>query len=286
VIQISPLQRAERLGRGGSVLLKREDLLRPAGGNKVHRFAALRSGADTPRRLVTLSDPGAHSFEVLRRFLHEHGQEAGIDRLLFLERPRVISPYQMRIRQRYLEDPRVEVRTGPLLLQLLRLVLLRLFARLTGDRVLGIGGHVEQEPNPHTEVFRACVEQLDADGYRGEVLHVFPIASGQMADGFLRYLRAHPQRRHRLLGLVTAPTLVRPWLWLKYWRRPEIELLPVRPVDYPAYLRNARDFHARSGVWLDPQHSIHLADFLHSTTETRAPTIVLWVTCPLIDGPA
>ncbi len=279
--EISPIEIVAIDGR--QVVLKREDLLAHGGGNKVHRYDSLFTRIGRVRRLVALSEPGAHSLRALVHYLVGPDDRQGAESLLLLETRRPLTPYARRLQAQYLDRAGVEVQRGPLWLQLLRLSWYRLVGRFSGTRTVGVGGHVSLRPGVFGEVLSGCRQQLDEAGLNGPAVHVFPIASGQMASGFLD--RLHSTRSDdRLAAVTTGPGISRLWLRLRHAFSRRMTLHPARPFDDAGYRALATRFHTRTGVWLDPRHTIQLAALLEDARLPAEATPVLWITCPRVDG--
>jgi len=281
----SPLQAAPELRPDGRVFLKREDLLQPGGGNKVARFDAFFARHGRVRTVVALSNPGAHSLYVLSHYLTGPERESGADRLVFLERRMPLDPYFAALRQSYLHNPRIEVSRRPLWIQLFLFTLYRWFGRLVGARTIGIGGHLQQRPNPYLPAMEKCVQQLQQQAVTGPVVHLFAVASGDMADGLLQYVEAHPELDHRLVGVMTGPVATRPRLRFRYRRRSRLKLVQARPMNRRGYERTAETFYARTAVWIDPLHTAQIVRPALLSETGKGATLVLWMTQPFIEAP-
>lgn len=266
------------------IFLKREDLLPFGGGNKVRRFAAWFERHPGLRKVGVLSDRGSHTFWVLSQML---SFERALDRHLsfvFWERRRALNPYVKRLQQGYLPHPRIEVVTGPFFWLALKYLKMKYFS---GKRTatLGIGGQAPGVEEAYAEAMRECVEQLNAAGVSGKrVWHLFPVASGNMADGFLRFFRQAKLENHRICGILTGPRPSRAWMRLKYFFEPRVLLKRRRRVTWPRYERAAQDCFNRTGVWLDPRHTASAWRSLATLPQEIASddVLVFWVTCPLI----
>lgn len=289
-LPITPLQAVPDFftprGAGPAVFLKREDLLPFGGGNKVRRLLCwldeqVRAGRP-PGRVAALSDQGSHTFGVLSRMAAEG--RTPIRSLLFWERATPPTPYSRRIREGYLHRPDVVVQPGSLPGLLLRCASSRLFKR-SEVAVLGIGGSVRTVAQPYRGVFAECREQLGGQGKgRARTWHVLPVASGNMADDFLRSIREGGRHNHRLVGVLTGPLPSRLLMRLHYGRERKMTLLRMPLLAWQQYLEAAAEFFGRTGVWLDPNHAIHAARALARLKCSAGPddAIVLWVTCPFI----
>ncbi len=279
-IKISPLQEITNHPWGDfRLLLKREDLLIPAGGNKVRRFDAFFEKRGHLKAVMTLSNPGSHSFHVLTRYLKPGTEEAGCDHLYFLERNIRMSPYHKSRRQDYLFHTGVTVIPGDIISLLSR----QSDLRRQGVAQIGIGGQVSIHPNPYLAVMEQCVGQLREAGIDTAVEHILPVASGNMADGFLKYIQDNRLKGQTLLAIMTGALPSRWMLRIKYFREEYLKLkLPVK-IDYAAYKVLAHQFHEVTGVWLDPGHTIQFMPFLKKNSSLKGKTLVLWMTHPFLE---
>jgi hypothetical protein len=278
----SPLQKVVLKGVHKEVFLKREDLLYPAGGNKVRRFRAWLDIHRKAHTVVAMSDPGAHTFQVLQSFLDQPRYNNRIKRLLFLETLRPTNPYSESIRTGYLGDKRIKVLAHPAWMQT---ILLQLSGTVPGVASLGIGGSVRLSPNPFSAALEEAQGQVAQEGFDGRLLHIFPIASGTMLDGFL----ASPRQKSSdsFIGVMTGHPITRRLLSRKYSSEKSVSLVAPEPIIWNNYIEKARAFHAQTGVWLDPVHTIHLLNAIERFSNQSADGIVLWITCPRIaDDPA
>lgn len=288
-LPVTPLQPVpDYFGRhagGPRVFLKREDLLPFGGGNKVRRFLCwLQERSDKGQlagsRVAALSDRGAHTFLVLARMAASG--RLPVRSLLFWERATASSPYSEKVRQGYLDRADVKVHSGGLLSLLLRYAWARLFRR-TALCVLGIGGSARTVGQPYRGVFLECTRQLAEHGHETvRTWHVFPIASGNMADGFLRTMREESLRNHRLIGVLTGPMPSRLWVRLRYALETRLSLLRLPRMKWRQFQEMAASFHRRTGVWVDPNHAIYAALALDRLPSAVGPkdAVVLWITCP------
>lgn len=274
----SPLQRVTLNGTHKDLYLKREDLLCPAGGNKVRRFRAWLDTNSRAHTIAAMSDPGAHTFRVLQSLLDHPRYRNRIRRLVFLETLRPTNFYSRSIRAKYLCDKRIHVMRTSVWLQTM---LLKVLGLLPGVASLGIGGHVRLSPNPFSEALEETNRQLATDQVSGTFIHVFPIASGTMLDGFLS--SRHRESRNSFVGIMTGHPITRHLLASKYSYNESVTLVPSRPLGWSDYTEKAQRFHAQTGVWLDPVHTIHMLDVLERFS-TSADGVVLWITCPFIDS--
>ncbi len=275
----SPLEKVHLPGVAGEIYLKREDLLQPAGGNKVRRLEAWFGRHPNAHTVVAMSDPGAHTFKVVQAFRNTAAYTNRIRRVVFLETLRKTNPYSQSIRNEYLADTHVNVFSGPAVLQIPVLKLLGFFP---GVAALGVGGHVQVSPNPFAVALREVNGYLSEKNPKTErTTHLFPIASGTMLDGFLE--ENANMDRNRFVGVMTGNPLTNRLLTGRYRRNLPVVLKPARHVSWSEYREKARWFHANTGVWLDPVHTIHLLDYLEEESREADRCIVFWITCPLID---
>lgn len=240
--------------------LKREDLLPFGGGNKVRRLMHWRKAHPQCRELTVLSDYGSHTFYSLSQMA------PAFDSLTFYERRCPSTPYREAVRKRYVDVPGVRIIQGSLP---------ELWLHSQRDRRprLGIGGSLPSSAMAYRDPMRACIEQLTRMRIEGpSVLHVFPIATGTMADGFLQELKVQPGAQHTLVGVLTGHPLTRPWLRLRYLREPLLQLVRApRPLAAPQH-----------GVFLDPNHGIYAWQaLLHLVPTLQENSIVIfWITAP------
>ncbi len=278
----SPLQKVVLKGIGMEVFLKREDLLLPAGGNKVRRFHAWLSNKEGAHTIAAMSDPGAHTFQVLQSFLDHPKYSNRIRRLLFLETLRTTNPYTQSIREAYLGDKRIKVISGSALLQV---ILLKFLAFIPGVNSMGIGGHLRLSPNPFSTALQEAQQQVVMRGFTGRRTHVFPIASGTMLDGFLT--AQNEKNNDSFIGVMTGHPISRNYLIKKYSSDKSVMLIPYQPLIWNQYIKKAIEFQEQTGVWLDPVHTIHLLNALEHIQNKFSAGIVMWITCPLIkDNPS
>jgi hypothetical protein len=289
---LSPLQRVPSLEKEQPVFLKREDLISPGGGNKVRRFQAFFEKHKDAKKVATLSDPGAHTFQILKHFLKENIKEdirdetedqgqLGAEQLIFLERDTPLTPYAEIIREHYRYHPDIRVSQASSFIQLLKYTFYK-YASFGRVKTVGIGGNVKISPNPFEQAMEECLEQLQRAGVEGDVVHLFPISSGNMADGFLHYVHRKGVGHHSFIGITTGDRLSIPWLKLKYVKEKKIKLIKPASYSYKGYCQKALAFHQKTSVWLDPIHTIHLTDALEKHSFPQDSTIVLWITCPFI----
>jgi hypothetical protein len=279
------------------LFLKREDLLPYGGGNKVRRFLlwlkelSEREGICTngvgSKTIAVLSDQGAHTFHVLTRMLE--AEVSPVASLLFWERTKPKTAYSDNIRRAYLDRPNICVQSGASVEMLLRF--LRTKWVVPRDTVvMGIGGSVRTKGQPYRGAFKECLRQLAEFGRAGaRVWHLFPVASGNMADSFLRTIRDEKLTDHRVIGVLTGPGLLsRLMVRLKYLLKQNIVLVRRPKLSWPEYLAVATRFFKRTGVWVDPSHCSYAASLLEDLPRFICgdDVIVFWITCPFIeDGP-
>lgn len=238
---------------------------------RLRAWLGMNSNAHT---IIAMSDPGAHTFEVLQSFLDESRYRVHVKRLLFLETMRQTNPYSAAIHTRFMGDKRIHVLTGPAWTQA---ILLELLGLIPGFASLGIGGHVRLSPNPFSAALQETHGQVEMEGFTGKLMHIFPIASGTMLDGFLA--SRDPDGKDSFIGVMTGHPVTRRLLSRKYRNDKSVTLVASQPITWSRYIKKGHEFHAETGVWLDPVHSIHLLKALENQC---ADGIVLWITCPLI----
>jgi hypothetical protein len=114
----------------------------------------------------------------------------------------------------------------------------------------------------------------------GPVVHLFPVASGNMLEGFPQRNARSAQLDHSFIGVTTGYRFSIPLLNIKY--RGSREVTFIRPIHHTMkqYRKRAARFHRHTGVWLDPIHTIHLYDVLETGPFPEHSTIVVWITCP------
>ncbi|MBD3421522.1 MAG: hypothetical protein GF398_15495 [Chitinivibrionales bacterium] len=275
----SPLQRVQLPGIADAVYLKREDLLPHGGGNKVRRFDRFFAERGRIPVGITLSDAGAHTFIVLASYLST-SQHAGAQKLIFLELNNPLSPYARRLRQTYSATDGIVTIRGPLLRQLLRLK----WYELTGKAIsLGLGGDVTLHENPFGKALVECVAQLRDHSERRPVLHLFPYSSGVMARGFIEAIESSGMVGQNLQAVVTSTSRIARFVKPLAQRSGRIHFAFARQISWTTYCVRARSFFEHSGVWLDPVHTIHLAEILERRHFVRHSALVVWITCPFID---
>lgn len=252
---------------GVRLFMKREDLLPYGGGNKVRRLLHWRESHPTCRELTVLSDYGSHTFYTLSRMA------SAFDALIFYERRCATTPYRDAMHQAYSYAPGISIVQGSLG---------ELWLRSQADRRprLGIGGNMPSAAVAYREPMRDCVQQLHHQGVVGvPIVHIFPIASGTMADGFLQELAVcAPATGHSLIGVLTGHPLARPWLRLRYARQPLMRLLPSDPQN----VGQVAGQRAVGGAHLDPNHGLYAWHaLLRLLPKLRKDSVaVFWVTSP------
>lgn len=292
---ICPLQQIPNgWGKYPNVFAKRLDLIEPGGGNKVFRFQQFLKEHKNINTLVALSNPGAHTFHVLKALIpnlpkqvrdrHSPSGEGNM-KLLFLEQTMATNSYTKARQDLYLNKENIKVINAPFWQQLLRFLY---YKYLGGSKytTIGIGGHIDlKNSNPYEEVFREIQAHpptpSQREGEKRQVIHLFPIASGNMADCFLAL--TPKLTNHRLAGVTTGGKRTFSYLNFKYRSNKNISLF--RPLDYSydAYKKKAQAFYDKSGFWLDPTHTIHLLDVLDQELLPKDAAIVMWITCPLVE---
>jgi len=284
-LPVTPLERVPAgTGRpAGTLFFKREDLLPFGGGNKVRRFLHFFERRPDCIRAAALSDLGAHTFAVLASMRADPALP--LSALTFYERRVPANPYRERLARTYADCADIEVRRGAGVLLWLRWCAAGL-VRSSRCRRLGVGGRAPDAHGAYAPVVDECVAQLaDAGTPEGPVIHVFPMASGDMAGAFLRRFDERGLADHRVVGVMTGPGFSRAWLRLRYAARARLTLRRAGALTWARYLEAAQACHAATGVWLDPVHAIHAWEVLRHAPEAFAEaTVVLWVTCMHMPG--
>ncbi len=258
-----------------NLFVNRLDLV---GGNKVFRLRQFFKGRENIETLVAFSYPGAQTFHALNAYNSSLEKDRQM-KLLFLEQETQTNPFTEAKRNVYLKQENIKVINAPFWQQMLRFFFYKYFG---GKKytTLGIGGHIDLNGgNPYAEVYNDCCSKLD-DGQ--EVIHVFSIASGNMADSFFKIID-QTNNKHQLAGVTTGGNKTFPYLSYKYGNKQNVTLY--RPLDYSyeIYKEKTKAFYQKSGFWLDPTHTIHLLDVLDQNLLPKEATIVMWVTCPLVE---
>lgn len=268
--QESPIQKHK--WNGIEFYLKREDLLAPVGGNKVRRFHPIFNSGTKPQKVIALSDPGSHTFLVAAKYLEDHQQA------VFFERNIPLTAYAKENRKRYLTYPNITVIRQPFW----KLWFLWLWHKhlLSSKNLcaLGVGGQTNDE-FPSAEALRECERQLEQLHINGTVQHLFPIASGQMLDGFLWH-QQFSEWNPNFHGVMTGPLVSQIMLKRKYKKRKTVHLWQKRKKT-DVTIQQAKSFYNSTGVWLDPLHTIYLLNVLSEISKhpTNKP-IIFWVTSP------
>jgi hypothetical protein len=271
---ICPLQKIEGEWSGYSKLFaKRLDLV---GGNKGFRFQQFFKEHPRIETLVALSNPGAHTFHVL--------QTDSKMQFLFLEQQMTANPYTEARRSLYLNQENIKVIQAPFWQQLLRFLYYKYFGGIKYSAIC-IGGHIDlKDANPYEDVFKECCEQISLfySQPKGvdakEVIHLFPIASGNMADCFLAI-----HTDNKFVAVTTGGKRTFSYLNFKYRSTKNISLHKPLDYSYEVYKEKAKVFYDKSNFWLDPTHTIHLLDLLDQELLPKDAIIVMWITCPLVE---
>lgn len=252
--------------------LKREDQLPFGGGNKVRRLLRWKERHPDLQRVAVLSDRGSHTFYCLSH-MAKH-----FNAITLYERACEATPYRECLREVYQSTPGVQVIEGSLPLLWLR-------SQQEGERLLGIGGALPACANAYGAPMEECLDQLASEG-KGHLptWHVFPIASGTMADGFLQVLRERGVRNHQLCGVLTGHLLSKPWLHWRYRMQSNVSLWRTAPLSWSHYHALASQVYESSGLWVDPHHGIYcwsiLPELCASLALVRDSVLVYWVTSP------
>jgi hypothetical protein len=151
---------------------------------------------------------------------------------------------------------------------------------------MGIGGSVCTKGQPYRIAFEECIKQLAEFGKaESHVWHLFPIVSGRMADSFLRVIREQRLTHHCVIGVLTADvSSLRLFVRLKYLRKRHIRLVERPRMSFPEYRSAAGKFFERTGVCVDPNHTVYAVRVLDDLPAFVRPEdrIVFWITCPFI----
>jgi hypothetical protein len=286
---ICPLEKIND-GWGGykNVFVKRLDLF---GGNKVFRFEQFFKKNKDIETLVAFSNPGAHTFHVLggpppNSFPKGRGislnNMSGNMKLLFLEQEMPTNSYTEARRNLYLNKENTKVIQAPFWQQMIRFLYYKYFG---GKKytTLGIGGHIDlKDANPYKEI----AYPLEPSKYEGEekqVYHLFPIASGNMADCLISFISKKENINHHLIGITTGGKRTFSFLNFKYRNNKKISLYRPLEYSYESYKEKARLFYEKANFWLDPTHTIHLLDIMDQELLPKDAVIVMWITCPLVE---
>lgn len=278
MLPVSPLQRVPGrvLGIPAHVelYLKREDQLSFGGGNKVRRLLHWKTMHPHLQRVGVLSDRGSHTFYCLSRMAEQFAY------ITLYERACEATPYRETLREVYQSTPGVQVIEGSLPLLWLR-------SQQEGECLLGIGGALPECADAYRAPMEECLDQLAYEG-KNHLLtwHVFPIASGTMADGFLQVFRERGLHNHRICGVLTGHTLSKPWLHWRYRMQLNVCLWRTSPLSWVGYRDLAREMHESTGLWVDPNHGIYSWSILPElcASMTRENVLIYWVTSPDLTG--
>ncbi len=257
-----------------NLFVNRLDLV---GGNKTFRLRQFFKDHENVETLVAFSYPGAQTFHALNAYNLSLEKDRQMN-LLFLEQETPLNPFTEAKRNLYLKEEKIKVISGPFWKQMLRFSFYKFFG---GKKytTLGIGGHIDLNGgNPYAEVYNDCCSKLAGQ----QVIHIFSVASGNMADCFLKIIDQTNNKDH-LAGVTTGGNKTFPYLSYKYGLKQNVSLH--RPLDYSyeTYKEKAKAFYQKSGFWLDPTHTIHLLDVLDQNMLPKDATIVIWITCPLVE---
>lgn len=286
-LETSPLDRAsnelrQHLSCSRPLFFKREDLLKPGGGNKVRRFKAFFKQYGYVNRVTTLSDPGSHTFQILKHFAAPKGTP-GAGHLVFLETNRTLTPYTQKGQESYVHHPQITVKKANMWQQYATYLLSK--STSSKGQTIGIGGHVKLPINPFTQAIDECLQQLVLAGIDTQnVDHLFPISSGNMMEGFLHHPQSDSQNYY---ALMTGDKWSIPYLKYAYLRKNNVHLLPVYQNDtYNQLQTKILTFHERSNINLDPIHTVHMLDVFipkknHPINKDTSKPLVCWITCPL-----
>ncbi len=247
------------------------------GGSKVVRFQHFLKQHSTIETLVAFSYPGAQTFHVLNA-LNSSLEKNRQMKLLFLEQEAKENPFTEARRDLYLKEENIKVINAPFWQQMFRFFFYKYFG---GKKytTLGIGGHIELNGgNPYAEFYNDACSKLESK----KIIHLFCIASGNMADCFLEIIK-QKNNKHHLAGVTTGGNKTFPYLSYKYRNEKNISLYRPQDYSYEAYKEKAKAFYQQSGFWLDPTHTIHLLDVLNRNLLPKDATIVMWVTCSLVE---
>ena len=274
-------------------MFKREDLLPYGGGNKVRRFLTwLRELQEVhtqdhdsyDRRLsvAAFSNVGSHTFAVLAKMLEANVY--GLNRLLLWERAQPRTPYTEKIRSQYENQSGVSVVCGPSLILTIRWLLAR-WSPWSTCKTMGIGGAVTTRTSAYHDAIIECDHQLCDMGLQGKRRwHLFPVASGNMADAFLRVFQEKQWTHHRVLGVQTGPWIARYRNRWRYSRSEQIVLQPAGQISWSQYVSESAHFFQQTEIGLDPVHMIHVARLLKNLPKCvdANDVVIVWVTCPCI----
>ncbi len=256
------------------VILARMDLLPFGGGSKIPRFSAWLDQHPYAKRLALLSDPGSHSFVSLARLLKDRNLSA-----TFFERKVPLNPYTQANRNCYLDNPAIQVRslrnaaTGMVLLS-------TFFDKQTVW--LGPGGYVKGYGQVYETFWHQAELHLKALGLN-QATHLLAVASANTLDSLLTYyLNAGTQPS--VAGVLTGTPHLRGWLRRRFKAVRSVQFFVPQQLTWDQYQQASQLFWKKSGVWLDPLHTIQLSELLPRLPPTTSAA-VLWVTCPNFSNP-
>lgn len=265
------------------IFLKYESHLPFGGGNKVRRFLNWLEENKDAKEINIASDIGSHSFYVLSRILHD-AQYKDLKATFWERNNESHLPYRAKLRNQYLQMKNVQVRTYSI-----KFFALWLFNVLMNNKqqIFSLGGNIKVKTNSYKKTMSECIFQLkEYEIFKNTVWHLFPIASGRMADDFLTYLKKKNIHNHRIIGLLTGSNIVKPYLKTKYCLNKKITLVETKPITWNQYLECANHFHDKYQIFLDPIHTCHLYQFLQNIPSwiSKKDVIVVWLTEPLISS--
>jgi hypothetical protein len=228
------------------IYVKRMDLLPRGGGNKVPRFDSWFKNQGHVNRVMCLSNPGSHTFHVLSHYLNTDTDLPGADELIALEQSLDMPLYSLDLKKKYDKLSNVQSSTRPFLIQLL-IFLLHKWTGWNNTKTIGIGGHINIKENPYEKIFAETLAELP----EGKTAHIFPVASGNMADCFLDIIEKR-ELNHQLFCVTTGAAITKYTLSVKYNRNANINLLPKKRIDSEMYKKSRLIFFhpAASGLIL------------------------------------
>ncbi len=256
------------------VILARMDLLPFGGGSKIPRFTAWLDQHPQATRFALLSDPGSHSFVSLARLLKGRNLSA-----TFFERDVPLNPYTQANRAFYLDNPAIQVRSLKKPSAGLA-VLSTLFEKHTVW--FGPGGHVKGYGHVYDNFWHKAEEHLQALGLPNAT-HLLAVASADTLESFLTYHQQAGNAPH-VAGVLTGHPRLRGWLTRRFKAHRRVQLFLPRHLTWEEYQQAAHQFWQKSGVWLDPLHTIQLSELLPRLPPTTSAA-VLWVSCPNFSNP-
>ncbi len=254
---------------------KRMDLLPRGGGNKVPRFDNWFKNRGHIERVMSLSNPGSHTFHVLSHYLTDDPSKPGAAELIALEQSMKVPRYSLQLKRQYDALDNVTSSTRPFLIQLL-IFLWHTYTGWNKTKTIGIGGHIHIQENPYEQIFTETLHTLP----KGKIAHIFPVASGNMADCFLDIIKTK-KLDHKLFCITTGAAITHYSLGLKYLFNRNMHLLPKKNADSATYQAAAAEFYKACAVRLDPVHTIQTALYIGDPMFDEY-TVVIWITNPLI----